>query len=181
MEKINYPILTFILFFISISLILLVLSPKYQAISQIKESVDEWEKAHQDQSEYFKELVSNFEKFKKYESEISKIDLAIPEDPSLPSFFNFVSKSASANGLILKEIRTFDLSLSKEIPGTEEIETSFTISGSYSAFRNFILALERSARMINIKEVSFEAPAGKIIPGAEGLFDFEIKVKFYSH
>lgn len=175
MERINFKILAFVFFFLSVSLLILVLEPKYKEIKDLKNALSEWEKALQDKREYFKKLEEDFERLKDFEDSLAKIDTALPKDPSPISFFNNLWNLSQANGLFLKEIGKFSVSPSKEIKEVKEIDTSFTVLGSYSALKNFIFALERSARIVKITNLSFKAP-----PAAEGIFDFSISVKFYS-
>jgi Tfp pilus assembly protein PilO len=179
MERINYPILFLVFFFLSISIIILFLQPKYQEIQDLKNAFSEWEKAFQAQKEYFKKLREDDEKLKDYQEYLDKIDSALPENPSPVSFFNHLWNLSQANGLFLESIGRFSISASKEIQGLNEIDTSFTLSGKYSDLKNFVYALERSARMIKIENISFKTPI-KVLPGEEGTFDFSIGVKLYS-
>ncbi len=180
MERINYPSIAVILFFISTFLISLFLIPKYQMVSKLKISLSDYKKALTEQKEYFENLDEDLEKLKEYDGVMKKVFLAIPKESFVVDFFNLVDNLASTNGLFLKDIGSFSKSESKEIPGLKETETSFTVSGPYSSFKNFISSLEKSARLIKIEEISFksEVPTGK--EKTEGIFDFSLKVKIYS-
>lgn len=180
MERIKYStILTFILFFSLLAFVVLVLIPKYQTVLKLRVNISEWEKAIEEQREYFNYLNEDLERIKEYKNQMEKISLAIPLEPSLPNFFHLVENLALANGLSLKEVGTFSISQSKEIPSLKEAETSFILTGPYPAFKNFISDLEKSARLVKIENISFKIiPAGKTI--AEGVNEFSFRVKFYS-
>jgi len=182
MERINYASVAFILFFASAFVIVLVLIPKYQMVAKIKNSLSEWEKTLEEQKEYFNKTEEDLGRLKEYQNEIGKISMALPDEPSLPSFFNLVDGLASSNGLFFKNISQFTISQSKEIPEIKEIDASFTLSGSYEAFKKFISYLETSARMVEIENISLkiELPLGKTITEAISEFIFSFKVKFYS-
>jgi len=66
-----------------------------------------------------------------------------------------------------------------EIPEIKEIKTSFSVSGSFTAFKNFIFALERSARMVKIENISFRSGT-KTEKTPTETFDFSFGVKIYS-
>jgi len=179
MERIKYSSISMILIFASAFLITLVLIPKYQVVSKLKVSLSDFEKALTDQREYFKEINQDLEKLKDYEDSMDKISLAIPKEPSMAIFFNLIENLASANGLYLKDVGSFDISQSKEIPEIKEIKTSFSVSGSFTAFKNFIFALERSAEMVKIENISFRSET-KTEKTPTETFDFSFGVKIYS-
>lgn len=134
------------------------------------------------QGKYFKDLKDSSEKLKNYENQLAKIDSALPKDPSLPSFFNSVSKLAQKTGTTLKEIKSTRASPSTEFPEFRETEITFIVSGFYPSLRDFISGLERSARMVKIEDISFSVPKEEeISPAERGIFNFELKVKIYSY
>ena len=180
MERINYPSIAIILFFISAFLISLFLIPKYQMVSKLKNSLSDYKKALTEQKEYFENVDKDLEKLKEYEDLTKKISLAIPKESSIVDFFNLIDNLASANGPFLKGVGTFSISESKEISGIKETEISFNVSGPYPFFKNFISALEKSARMIKIENISFKSEAQPGKEKTEGIFDFSLKVKAYS-
>ena len=179
MERINYLSLATILFFLSVFLISLFLVPKYQAVSKLRNSLSDYEKALAEQRDYFKNLDEDLEKIDEYKDLMEKISLAIPKESSIVDFFNLIDNLASANGLSLEQVGSFRISESKEISNLKEMETSFTVSGPYASFKEFISAIQNSARLIEVEEISFKSEAG---PGKEkaGIFDFSLKVKVYS-
>lgn len=108
-----------------------------------------------------------------YSNELSKIETALPLRLSLPSLINELQKTASEHGLILK---SYSLgSFPKEESGIKEFSLSLGLSGSYSAFKDFLFVLERSSRLIELENVSFSSPEqGK--PS-----DFNLGIKVYSY
>jgi len=105
--------------------------------------------------EYLAALNNFYSEFEELKPQLSKIDSALPKEPSLPNFLDFIQKTVGENGLVLTEI-----SFSKTTPTKEKIkETSLelSITGKYSAFRNLLLNLEKSARLIEIANISFSS------------------------
>lgn len=179
MERINYLSLSIFLIFASLFLITLFLIPKYQAVSKLKLSLSDYENALTDQREYFTKVNQDLEKLKDYEDLMGKISLAIPKESSMANFFNLIENLASANGLYLKDVGSFTISQSKEIPEIKETKTSFSVSGSFNAFKNFIFALERSARMVKVEKISFKSEIKAEKTPTES-FDFSFDVIIYS-
>lgn len=154
----------------------LLLWPNYQKLNNLWLQLERKETNLRYTEEYYNELSLLSERLKEFETELSKIDSALPSQPSLPSFYNFFQKTASENGLILTAIGNFSTTPFK---GKEEIkETSvgpIGLSGSYSSLKNFLIALEENSRMIEIENLSFSSPR-------EGeIFDFKIALKIYSY
>lgn len=180
MERINYLSISIVLIFFSLFFITLFLIPKYQGILKLKKVSLEYEKKLEEFESYLKEIDEDFEKMKEFEKLKEKISSAIPSDPSIVEFFNFIENLSAANGLYLKDVANFSISESKEIPSLKEIKTEFTLSGSYFAFKNFVYSLERSARMVRIEGISFksEKKLGEKTPSE--IFDFSLKVKLHS-
>jgi Tfp pilus assembly protein PilO len=114
---------------------------------------------------YYQQLREIFEKLKNYQDSLSKIDFALPENPSIPEFFNFIQKLASLSGLSLSKI---DSSLISE-EELKEWKINLSLKGDYNSFKNFLSSLEKSARFIEIDKISFS--------GENGIFDFNLELK----
>lgn len=154
----------------------LLLWPNYQKLNNLWLQLERKETDLRYTEEYYKELSLLSERLKEFETELLKIDSALPSQPSLPSFYNFLQKTASENGLILTAIGDFSTAPFK---GKKEVkETSvgpIGVAGSYSSLKNFLIALEENSRMIKVESLSFSAPK-------EGeIFDFKIALKIYSY
>lgn len=62
----------------------------------------------------------------------------------------------------------------EEAPAGEfkELLVTFNIGASYSAFKNFLSDLERSLRLMDVQQISFQASEA-------GIFQYDMKVKAY--
>jgi len=171
----SIPLIIASCFILSLVLGIVLLWPRYQNLKELQESVSQKETEIQQQEQYFSNLSQIEEKIRKYDKELAKINSALPEDPSLPSLFNFLQKASSQSGLILKGISPFEISLLESSPNLKEIQFSFQVSGPYSSFKDFLSTLENSARLIEVENISFSSPK-------EGeLFNFNLRVKVYSY
>jgi Tfp pilus assembly protein PilO len=149
--------------------------PKYQKFNSFKKEILAKEKELSSQEKYFETLKETSEELKKYETSLSKIDSALPQNPSLPELLNFIQKASSQSGLSLKEISPAVTS-PLEKSEIKETRINFLLVGSYQDFKNFLFILEKSARLIDVENISFASPKEK-----EGLFNFAITIKVYSY
>lgn len=162
-------------FFFSLLLGGLVLWPKLRDLKVIQNDIARKEAELQAEEAFFESLNKIKNELKDYEPELAKINSALPDDQSLPSLFNFFQKASSLSGLILKGISPFAVSQSNIISYLKETQFSLQLTGSYSSFKNFLGAIEKSARLIEVGNISFSAPA------EEDLFNFNIRIKVNSY
>lgn len=154
---------------------ILFLWPQYQNLQNIQLKLENKETELINRDKYYQNLFSLSEKLREFETELSMIDSALPSEIFLPSLYHFFRETSSENGLILTNITTTS---SPSLPGRENIQVisiSIEVSGSYSSLRNFLKALEKSARIIEVNNVSFNSP------GEEELFNFQLKLQTYSY
>ena len=156
--------------------------PKYRSLKLLQSNVKEKETELQTERKYFLEVDEAKEKLKEFEEELSKINSAIPLDPGLSSLGNFLQLAASQNGLVFKKILPSPSGSLKEefikkgfSPEIKETGVNLTVSGEYSAFKNFLSSLEKTARMTEIESITFSGSE----KGAP--IDFNLKIKVYSY
>jgi Tfp pilus assembly protein PilO len=168
MKKENFYSISFIL--ISVLLFFLFISPKQTSLSILNSQLLQKKHEFETSERYFQEISKTSEKLKNYQEEISKIDSALPEDPSIPSLFNFLQKSSSQSGLLLENIGSITLN---EEGKPKKWTTTLKLKGDYSSLKNFISILERSARLIKIDKIS-------LLGEGESL-SFDLTISFFSY
>ena len=171
----SLPIIITVCFLLVLILGIGLLLPKYQDLKGIQRTIEEKKAEIQYKEKYFAEIGEIKTELEKYETELSKIDSALPQSPSLPSLFNFLQEASSQSGLVLKGISPFTVAPVGENSDIKETEFNLQLSGGYSSFKNFLSTLEKSARMIEIENISFSLPI------EEELFTFNIRVKIFSY
>lgn len=156
-------------------MVALILWPRFEEFKTTQRDVEGKKAELQMREEYTSELNKIKGELEQYSSEVSKTRSALPTDPSLPSLFNFLQQSSSKSGLVLKTINPFSISDSKNLPNLRETTFGLEVAGSYSAFKNFLSTLEKSARMIEVENISFSSLTG------EEPFDSNLQIKVYSY
>lgn len=172
MEK---PIIIGICFIIAILLGFFLVYPKYQDLTILLKKSEQRKEELVHQEEYFSEINQLFEKLKDYEAETKKIDSALPEDPSLPALYDYLQAASSENGLVPASIEVGSPAKSETSPNIQELGISISVSGFYTALKNFISTLYKSARIIEVQTISF--PSGQ----EKSIFDFNLQLKTHSY
>jgi Tfp pilus assembly protein PilO len=148
--------------------------PKYQQLKNVNSDISVRTGEFDSNEEYFSSLAQISKELDKYKEEISKIDSALPEDPSVPSFLNFLQETCSQTGMLLDSIGPASISSSEG--NVKEISLTLQVQGSYSSFKNFLSVLEKSSRLVETENISFSSPRDEKSP-----LTFKLTVKTHSH
>jgi len=149
MKKEVFYSIFFLIF--SVLLFFLLISPKQVSLSTLNSELLQKKQEFESSDRSFQEILKTSERLKNYQEEISKVDSALPEDPSIPSLFNFIQKSSSQSGLLLENIGSINV---KEEGKLKKWTTNIKLKGDYSSFKNFVSILEKSARLIKVEKIS---------------------------
>ena len=170
----NYPLYIIIALSLSLLLIFTLVLPKYRVLDSLKQEILEREADFRSQEEYFQQLQGISGEVESYKDSFLRIESALPEDYSMTELFNFFQKVASQTGLILEEISPSESVLTEE----ERIRVnkiSLGLIGSYFDFKNFLSIIEKSARLIEVDNISFSHST------KEELVSFGITTRVHSY
>jgi Tfp pilus assembly protein PilO len=160
--------------FLTIVLGIFLLWPKYQDLSELKLEIFKKKLEIQSQEDYLLNLQEASRKLEERQNVLAKIDSALPPDSSLPVLFNFFQKASSESGLVLGDFGKIAISPEEKL-SPREITLNLFLSGPYPAFKNFLYALENSARLIEVENISFSTPL------EEDIFSFQLGIKVHSY
>jgi len=169
----NKILITIICLIISLGLGIGFVNPKYQEYKDTKKEIAIKENEFAVHSQYFENLKAIKERLKEYESSFAIIDCAFPSFFSIPGFFLNMQKISSGSGMILSQIGEGSI---KEKEGFKERSYSFSPTGTFPNFLNFLYALEKSAKIIEVEGFSFSFSGG-----IEDPISFDISIKTYSY
>jgi len=150
--------------------------PQYQDLQKLNVIVEQKKTELQSKRDYFSQLREISRKLEGYGENLSKINSALPEDLSLPSLFDYVQQTASQAGLLLEKIGLGGIKPPEKDSKIREIYLGLTLSGFYPDFKNFLSAIEKSAKLIQVQKIMFSAPKDLEEP-----FSFEVGIKTYSY
>lgn len=188
MDKKN--IISLISFIVSLILIFVFVFPLYSSVKIMRlESSQKHEEI-----EKLKELLAKVEKIKSnYQNvaeEIEKVFLALPEEKDVPELLVQFEKLAVSNGLLLESIKFGEISKKKESDSSSRSKkilsifpnsiVELKITGSYSAFKNYLKALEKNVRSMDVYSIKFSSSIKKYNLFSDlGIFEFDLGVNVY--
>ena len=151
--------------------------PRFQEMKKDRENIISLKQALEQRETYFLALKKDRDRLGGYQKQLSKIAYALPDDAelNLPSIFRFLQRISTETRLTLTEIRPFTITPLEVRPEIKKTQFGFQVTGSYASFQDFLIRLERSARIIKVEEISFSTPD-------EGeLFFFDVAIKVHSY
>lgn len=148
------PLTLILVLALTLAIGLLLVWPLYQDYQEVKFKVKSKKVELENREAYFDNLQSLSDKLKKYQLEMNKVESGLPGYADFPSLLSFLKKAASDNGLVLGEISS--IGISSEEGKAKKVEVEITVIGSYAAFKNFLLALEKSSRLIEVSSISLQ-------------------------
>ncbi len=192
-------IISLISFIISLILIFVFVFPLFSSARAIYSDLTQ----KRQEIEKLKELSSKIGKIEQdYDSiseAIEKVLLALPEEKDLPQLLVQFEKIAVNNGLLLESIEFGEISKKEESDFIRSIEDYETLNqskkmlstfpnssvllkvvGSYSAFKNYISALEKNVRSMDIYSIQFSNDSKmRSLFSDSGIFEFDLGINVY--
>lgn len=160
---------------ISIIVGALLVWPKYQELSNLRTQLEQKRTQLASQNKYIQQIKAADAQLKEKEELVSKVNSALPIGPDIPSLLEFLQEASLQTGVSLEKIDWHEArSLEKERIKDYSLNLSF--SGSYFALKNFLYALERSARLIDVFQIAFT-----ISPEPEEPIPFKLMMKIHSY
>ncbi|PIP22624.1 MAG: hypothetical protein COX37_02965 [Candidatus Nealsonbacteria bacterium CG23_combo_of_CG06-09_8_20_14_all_39_17] len=167
-------IISAFLFFASVCLIVFLIFPKNDEFNFLNKSIEQKKIDIQNKENYIKDLEKIVQDIDARGSQFAKIDVATPSGVGVPAIFDFLQKTASQSGMILKDTKADFLASSGHGEGIKESGVSFSLEGTYSSFKNFLSVMENSARLFEITSLDFSSGKGEI-------FNFSIQSRVRSY
>jgi len=192
-------IISLISFIVSLILIFVFVFPLFSSAREIYSDLNQ----KRQEIEKLKELSGKIGKIEQdYDSiseAVEKVLLALPEEKDLPQLLVQFEKIAVNNGLLLESIEFGEISKKEEsdfIRSIKDYETLnqskkmlstfpnssvlLKVAGSYSAFKNYISALEKNVRSMDIYSIQFSNDSKmRSLFSDSGIFEFDLGINVY--
>ena len=193
-------IISLISFIVSLILIFVFVFPLFSSARAIYSDLTQ----KRQEIEKLKELSGKIGKIEQdYDSiseAVEKVLLALPEEKDLPQLLVQFEKIAVNNGLLLESIEFGEISKKEESDFIRSIEDYETLNqskkmlstfpnssvllkvvGSYSAFKNYISALEKNVRSMDIYSIqfSFSESGMRSLFSDSVIFEFNLGINVY--
>jgi len=190
--EINKPVAIVIILVISLISIFFFALPKYRESRALRLTLDEKLAEYQSKSAYYEKMAETIKTIESNKEAVEKINSALPDNFYFAPLVYFLQKKTSENGLISKSL-TFSQSVSslgrvsagavsKEI---KNVSFTLNLTGSYKGLKNFLLSLEKSSRLFEVRNISFvslkSANQLKNQPNQLKNYDFKLEVVTHSY
>ena len=170
--QIDRPITIAICLFIVLLLIFFLVMPEYNTFKDLRFELGKKRAEYNAEYEYFSAIANIYNEIRGRKESLEKIDDALPGGSNFGNLVYYFQNQASADGLIIKSLslsKSSSPNTSKSSPSSgsdsdkayqqqinmSDIAFSLNLMGSYSALENFMVSLEKSARLFEIKTISF--------------------------
>ena len=178
--EIDKQIAISVILFLVLILVFYLVIPKYKSFQSFLVEIGIKEAEFKAKDAYFIEITKTYRELIQHKDNLEKIETALPDNPSLSSLINFLYQKGSEKGLIIKKVNIFQGKPSDAEKKFKEANISLDLFGSYVAFKGFLLAIEKSARLIDSQGFSFsvEIPSAEE-PTIQESYSMKLNIKVY--
>jgi Tfp pilus assembly protein PilO len=150
MEK---EIRLFILFVSLAFLAFFLILPLSQKVQNIKIEVQALKEEAESLDQHLQKMKATYEEITKNET-FSLIKTAIPEKPDFSDLASFIYQKATQQGLLSSGVSFSGQSSGSTGSGAKRLQISFSLTGNYQSFKNFLKELELSQRHFKVKKLN---------------------------
>lgn len=125
-----------------------------------------------DRKEIVKRIIELEEEKKEWESQVERLDLALPTDLELASVIFQFQNFAMDSGLIMKEVGHNEQP-SAAIAGGWELSITSKLLGNYSSIKSFFNKLEENLRIVDIQRIDIGMEATSSSSSKDGTTKIE--------
>jgi len=172
---IDRTILTALILFIALVLVFFLVSPEFRIFKDLQTELGIKTAEYNAQFEYYAAISRTYNDLQAVGEDLKKIDDALPTDPAYGKAIYFLQKTAKENGLLVKNLflaKSSPTAVNPNLSGNvKDIVFSADLSGNYEALESFIVALEKSARIFEITNISFSSTSD----------NFNLQIKTHSY
>jgi Tfp pilus assembly protein PilO len=188
---IDRPISIALLLFATLLMVFFLVAPEYKTFKQLQTELGEKKAEFNAEFDYYSAIARVYFELQNRKGDLEKIDDALPSDSSLGKIVYFFQKAASENGIMVKDLFLSKSSKNNVTVGTEsnveDIVFSLDLLGDYSSLGNFMMVIEKSARLFEITNISFGSASQSPIAVNQSQFqtqqisNFSLQIKTHSY
>lgn len=174
--QIDRTITTIIMLFVILLMVFFLVWPEYKTFGQLQTELSEKKAEYLGKFEYYAEIKKAYVDLQARQEDIKKIDNALPQTPDLGNLMYFIQQASMGSGILIKNI--FLSSTGKEGAAAsnkiENISLSTNLVGDYRSLEKFIIALEKSSRIFEVKSITFGSSSAAV-PSQPNESQFQIQ------
>jgi hypothetical protein len=188
--QIDRPIAIAIILFIVLLLIFFLVAPEYRTFKELRTDLGEKIAEFNAEYDYYAEITKTYHTLRARQEDIQKIDDALPEDPNFGKLVYYFQKTSAENGMIIRDLFLSKSSLanaSGKANNVNDIIFSMNLIGDYKSLGNFLVSLEKSARLFEVTSISFSSESqvqtspASLPSQIQQIYTFNLEVKTHSY
>jgi len=180
--QIDRPISIALIIFITIVVSFFLLVPQYQLFGKLQTQLAEKKAEFNAEYDYYSAISKTYFDIQSRKDDIGKIDEALSEQANLGQLIYYLQKTASANGLLVKDLFASKTGATvNSATAVKDITLSVDLLGTYSSLGSFITALEKSSRLFEISNISFGSGMSKAALQTQDAYSFNLQIKTHSY
>ncbi len=149
--------------------------PKYKEYLKVAQKLVNQKTFLENQAQYYREIEETFRKLETKREIVDKIASILPKKLDSASLINYFNTVSQKHGLLLQDILITSGGSFPKIERIQSHQITLKLLGTYSSFKDFLVSLEKNARLFEVDQVTFSAPEEKDI------YDFEVQLTVYSY
>lgn len=185
----NKPVIILIFLVITIILSFLFVLPKYEEYRALRQTSLEKQAKYSGESIYYARIADILSGLEERKEVLDKMQEALPQHFSLAPLVDFLQKKGNENGVAITSMVFSQITplLPIESPGAlksseiKDVLFTLTVAGSYQGLKNFLFAMDNSARLFEMDTLSLSAvpaPASKNKPQQ---YTLKLEVKTHTY
>ncbi len=187
--EINKPVTIVIILIIDLVLTFLFVVPKYKDIADAKVNLNQKQSEYDNLTDHYLKLLNAVKSIDARKSDFEKIDTALPNHFSFSPLIYFLQEKAGENGLTIKSITSTQFfqdqgqqaSSQDSQEQVKNIDFTINLSGSYQGLKKFVMSLERSARLFEVKSISFSSSDQNFSQNQPNNYDFKLELGTHAY
>jgi len=175
----NKFIVASILFAINAVVLFVFVIPQYHESKELEVIAKSKEESYENQMDHRQKILAALSQIESRTETLSKVENALPSEFAFAPIVYFLQTKAGESDLAVNSL-TFSKSTQKNAQTeTEEVRFTVMVSGRYQAFKQFLSAVEKSSRLFEVENISFNSLSGQVSLLENYTFAVEIKTHAY--
>lgn len=151
-----------------ILVIVFLIFPQISRVKNLSLKIKEIKTNLSQKNDLLNKIDEKIAEYNKLTQKIQKINLAFPSQKQKAELIVQLESLTKETGLALKSINFNESKKGEEKGAYRVLNISLSLSGTYQAFKNFLVSLEKNIRLMDVQSVSFSSPEKVVASGLIG-------------
>ncbi len=155
--EVNKPVSCAIIFILTIMLVFLFVLPQYQRSNALDAILFQKQVDYNSESAYYANIANLTSSVQSRQDALGKINSALPAPFSIAPLIYFFKKEGDASGLVVQSVVFSQIQPYAIGSQINTVDFKVNLLGNYQGLKNFLAALDDSARLFEVNSLTFTA------------------------